>query len=593
MLLPTSNSSRHASLQPNADLNQAKDIDQRVRYTLLRIYSKYEPVLLSGYLLFVFMIVQITWHTAEIRTTLIFWMVLNIIIVVHALWLGSRFKKHEHQYSPARWVRMRVYSSLAFGLLWGMGPALFMNHSDMTNLVTFSVLILGVLSASAYFLSIIPPLFHLFFVPVLLCYSCIVFWAEMHIIVAATILFLIFLTWMSHQIHRMMFAVYAARYENELLAESLRHEKEQVEKASRAKTRFLAAASHDLRQPLQAQRLFAEAIKARSQHTELSQLGSQLIESQHAMQLMLDELLDISRLDAGIVSPNLCGISLYALFIRLHADFTPLAESKGLTFHVHWPSNDALVHCDPALLDRILLNLLNNAIRYTHTGSVMLAARQRGQRWRIEVRDSGIGIPIHQQQDIFEEFRQLDNAARDRSKGLGLGLSIVQRLCQLLTYPLSLTSRPGKGSVFAIEIPIWEGPIIRDVETASSFTALAGLTALAIDDDQAIREALKASLQTFGIIVHTSANRDEAIQILGHHAPDVMIVDYRLPDFDNGLSVIESLRSNSNHEIPAILLTGDTAPEKLIELGKTECTVLHKPVSLNNLLQAIQESIPQ
>jgi len=572
------------------NISPSQDIDQRVRYTLLRVYSKYEPVLLFGYLLFVFVIVQITWHTAQLRTTLVFWLSLNIIIVAHALWLGLKFKKQAHQHSPERWLRMRIYSSLAFGLLWGVGPALFMNLSDMMNLVTFSILILGVLSSSAYFLSIIPPLFHLFFVPVLLCYSGIVFWEGMYIIAAATMLFLVFLTWMSHQIHRMMFAVYAARYENELLAESLRHEKEQVEKASRAKTRFLAAASHDLRQPLQAQRLFAEAIKARSQHTELSQLGSQLIESQHAMQLMLDELLDISRLDAGIVAPNLSAVSLYALFIRLHADFTPLAESKGLRFHLHWPPNDAVVHCDPSLLDRILLNLLNNAIRYTHTGSVMLAARQRGQRWRIEVRDSGIGIPIHQQQDIFEEFRQLDNAARDRSKGLGLGLSIVQRLCQLLTYPLSLTSRPGKGSVFAIKIPTWTGSVVNDVKTLPNFTALTGLTALAIDDDQAIREALKASLQTFGIIVHTAANRDEAIQILGHHAPDVMIVDYRLPDFDNGLSVIESLRSNSNHEIPAILLTGDTAPEKLIELGKTECTVLHKPVSLDSLLQAIQES---
>jgi len=536
-------------------------------------------------------IVQITWHTTELRTTLIFWLVLNIIIVAHALWLGLKFKKQAHLHSPERWVRMRIYSSLAFGLLWGMGPALFMNLSDMVNLVTFSVLILGVLSSSAYFLSIIPPLFYLFFVPVLLCYCAIVFWEGMYIIAAATMLFLAFLAWMSHQIHRMMFAVYAARYENELLAESLCHEKEQVEKASRAKTRFLAAASHDLRQPLQAQRLFAEAIKARSHNTALNQLGSQLIESQHAMQLMLDELLDISRLDAGIVAPNLSAVSLYAIFIRLHADFTPLAESRGLRFHLHWPPNDAVVHCDPGLLDRILLNLLNNAIRYTLTGSVMLAARQRGQRWRIEVRDSGIGIPINQQQDIFEEFRQLDNAARDRSRGLGLGLSIVQRLCQLLAYPLSLTSCPENGSVFAIEIPIWTGPVASDEKTSPNFTALAGLTALAIDDDQAIREALKASLQTFGVIVHTAANRDEAIQILKYHLPDVMIVDYRLSGFDNGLDVIESLRG-SNHEIPAILLTGDTAPEKLVELGKTKCTVLHKPISLNNLLQAILESIP-
>ena len=432
---------------------QSQDIHQRVRYTLLHVYSKYEPVLLFGYLLFVFVIVQITWHTTELRTTLIFWLVLNIIIVAHALWLGLKFKKQAHLHSPERWVRMRIYSSLAFGLLWGMGPALFMNLSDMVNLVTFSVLILGVLSSSAYFLSIIPPLFYLFFVPVLLCYCAIVFWEGMYIIAAATMLFLAFLAWMSHQIHRMMFAVYAARYENELLAESLCHEKEQVEKASRAKTRFLAAASHDLRQPLQAQRLFAEAIKARSHNTALNQLGSQLIESQHAMQLMLDELLDISRLDAGIVAPNLSAVSLYAIFIRLHADFTPLAESRGLRFHLHWPPNDAVVHCDPGLLDRILLNLLNNAVKFTDRGTVTLTAEVVSEELVVRVADTGIGIKSEDLRQLFQPFRQVDTGLTRQHEGTGLGLAICRRLAGLLGGVINAASDWGKGSVFTFTLP--------------------------------------------------------------------------------------------------------------------------------------------
>ncbi|PIQ34059.1 MAG: hypothetical protein CO186_08170 [Zetaproteobacteria bacterium CG_4_9_14_3_um_filter_49_83] len=567
------------------------DIENRVRYALLDIYTGQQPVLLSGYLLFVFVIAYMTRDVAELRSALLIWCGLNLAIVADVLRLVWLFKKNKHRFTAPAWVRVLIPRTLVFGLLWGVGPLLFMDVSSTHHMVTFSVLILGVLSASAYFLSIIPPLFHLFFVPSLMLYGSIVYVQGMYIVAAATMLFLFFLTWMAHKIHHMMYEVYVARFQNERLAQSLREEKERAEKANRAKTSFLAAASHDLRQPLQAQRLFAEAIHARTQEAELSELGEQILASQHAMQLMLDGLLDISRLDAGTVTPELHAVSLHGLFSSLSGDFSLLAEGKGLQFHMHWPPKETAIHSDPGLLESILRNLLNNALRYTRRGAIMLAARKRGQYWRIEVRDSGIGVPVVYQQEIFEEFRQLGNPERDRTKGLGLGLSIVQRLCRLLDYPLTLYSRPNRGSVFAIEVPALTRAIglIDEVVTDLDLTMLQGLFVLVIDDEQSIRQGLQASLQGYGIRVQAAANRREACAIVESAIPDIIITDYRLPENDNGVAVVESLCVMSKRHIPAILLTGDTSPERLQALQTTPWPMLHKPASINTLLHAIQD----
>jgi len=568
------------------------DIDNRVRYALLHIYTGQLPALLSGYLLYVFVIAYMTWDVAELRSALLIWCGLNVAIVADVLRLVWLFKKNELRFTAPAWVRVLIPRTLVFGLLWGVGPVLFMDVTNTHNLVTFSVLILGVLSASAYFLSIVPPMFHLFFVPSLMLYGNIVYGQGMYIVAAATMLFLLFLAWMAHQIHHLMHEVYRAHFENEQLAQSLQEEKERAEKASRAKTRFLAAASHDLRQPLQAQRLFTEAICARTQQSDLSTLGNQILASQHAMQLMLDGLLDISRLDAGTVEPNLHKVSLHELFFRLSADFSALAEEKGLQLYLHWPPKETALHCDLGLLESILRNLLNNAIRYTQQGGIMLAARKRGEHWRIEVRDSGIGIPLQQQQEVFEEFRQLENPERDRNKGLGLGLSIVQRLCRLLDYPLTLYSRPHKGSIFAITVPalLDSGVAIDEVVSDFDLPSLQGLSLLVIDDEQPIREGLKAVLQPYLFHVHDAAHRYEAIERVNAHRPDVIIVDYRLPDNDNGVAVIEALSVLSQHPIAAILLTGDTAPDRLQALQATNYQVVHKPASLNALLLAIHHA---
>jgi len=568
------------------------NIENRVRYALLHIYTSQLPALLSGYLLYVFVIVYMTWNVGELRVPLLIWCGLNLAIVADVMRLVWVFKKNERKYSASGWVRMLIPRTLVFGLLWGAAPGLFMNVHDVHNLVTFSVLILGVLSASAYFLSIVPPMFHLFFIPSLVMYASIVYAKGLYIVAAATFLFLLFLAWMAHQIHHMMYQVYQARFQNERLAQSLNEEKERVERASRAKTSFLAAASHDLRQPLQAQRLFTEAICARTQQSDLSALGDQILASQNAMQLMLDGLLDISRLDAGTVEPNLHKVSLHDLFFRLSADFSALAEEKGLQLHLHWPPKEATLHSDLGLLESILRNLLNNAIRYTQQGGVMLAARKRGQHWRIDVRDSGIGIPPQQQQEVFEEFRQLGNPERDRSKGLGLGLSIVQRLCRLLDYPLTLYSRPHKGSVFAITVPaLLDSAVVMDeVVSDVDLPSLQTLSLLVIDDEKPIREGLKAVLQPYVLQVDDASHRHEAIQRVNAHRPDVVIVDYRLPDNDNGVAVIEALSALNQAPIAAILLTGDTAPDRLQALQATSYQVLHKPASLNALLLAIHHA---
>ncbi len=567
------------------------DIDQKVRYALIRNYTEQLPLLLVGYLTIALLIVYSSWNnSSESQTVLVGWYALNVVMVIHVLWITRVYRYDEFKFSPAGWIRILIPDTLALGVLWGLTPVLFMDILDAHSVLTICVLTLGVLSAASYSLSIVPPLFYLFFTPVLMQLILEVYAEGLYIVVATTALFFLFLGWMSHKIFQMIYGVNAARFQSEALAESLREEKEMVERVSQAKTRFLAAASHDLRQPLQAQRMFAEAISARSQNSELNTLGNQIIESQRAMQSMLDALLDISRLDAGTVEPKPIEVKLNDLFHQLVCEFEPMAESKGLVLAVRWPPEHTMVRCDMGLVESILRNLLSNAICYTDTGTVMLAVRRRGSDWRLEVRDSGQGIALEQQQEIFEEFRQLGNPERDSSKGLGLGLSTVQRLCHLLSYPLTLYSRSGHGSVFAFLLPQITGDIVLRQETkvVLELESIPVMDVLVIDDERSVREGLLSALTSYGMNVRCASTREEAIKLVNERRPDVLSVDYRLRDEDTGAAVIMAIREHLGEDIPAVLLTGDTAPERLKQLQGSGCPVLHKPVAIKELLATMQ-----
>lgn len=363
----------------------------------------------------------------------------------------------------------------------------------------------------------------------------------------------------------------------------LRIKKEEAEKANFDKSRFLAAASHDLRQPMHALGLFVGELHSRLDTPEQRKIANKVEESVEALSSLLDSLLDISKLDAGIVTPQIQGVDIDALARRLVQDFVPVAQRKNITLHVRCVED--MVLSDPVLLERILLNLMSNAIRYTpQNGSVLLACRRRGDYLCIEVRDNGIGIPEEEQQNVFREFVQLANSARDRSKGIGLGLAIVDRLAKLLHHPLHLRSIPNGGSTFSVTVPrvfgveeLLADPGYVPVTAMPRHDKLDNLRVLVVDDDMLVRTSTAGILESWGCHVSVGESLEEVWKEFSESHFDLVICDYRLPD-GNGLQLADRIKEHCDILPSFILVSGDTSPEILQAVKDRGHYLLHKPV---------------
>lgn len=380
----------------------------------------------------------------------------------------------------------------------------------------------------------------------------------------------------------------------------LRLKKEQAENANDDKTRFLAAASHDLRQPMHALGLFVGELQTRLTTPEQRNIVGKVEESVAALSNLLDALLDISKLDAGVVKPNVSAFSIESLLNRIQQDYASLAQQKGITLKVL--VKHVIVHTDPLLLERILINLIANAIRYTPVGGkVLVACRNRGNQLRIEVRDNGIGIAPAEQQTIFREFVQLANKERDRSKGLGLGLAIVDRIVKLLHHDLELRSDTNRGSTFAVFVP-------RDVQSEvsldsslSEVTEVGGaypsayfenLTVLVVDDNSLVRKSTQGIAESWGCRVATAATLQEVKTVYPQSKFDLVICDYRLPD-GNGIQIADWINENTEHRPHFILISGDTSPDVLKSVNERGIQLLHKPVRPAKLRSLIQYLLNQ
>ena len=566
-------------------------LEQQVQQKLIQIYVSQVPMVILSYFFSVCLMFYVL-RECEQNSGLLLWFGLNIIISIVSYLMSRLYHAKPTLFSYQQWLIFFVVESLLAGILWGSASTLFIHPAHLLDLTLITILTLGVLSGALYGMSLLPPTYFFFLTPTILQFIFAVApESSLNILVVAATALGMMLAWLSYQLYKVNYETFFIRFQNERLSASLETEKEQIEQASHAKTQFLAAASHDLRQPLQAQRLFVEAIREKTDQADLKELSNYAIESQVSMQTMLDTLLEISRLDAGTVQPQFVVISLKDFFWSLSREFATSIENKGLHLTVHWPPSSAFIFSDRALLESILRNLLSNALRYTEQGHIMLAARQRGNHWRIEVRDSGIGIPTDKHQFIFEEFHQIDNPQRDQAKGLGLGLSIVHRLCKLMYYELDFRSCPNHGSTFAIHIPILDEPQEQPISNLTqelNLTNLQGVHVLVVDDDMAIRVGLKQSLSLYGLHITAAANIQSALSSAQTRKPDVVITDYRLAGSETGIQLIEQLQASINKALPAIILTGNTAPNQLQTLKSIHCAVLHKPVDVQLLLKSIQ-----
>ncbi|MFO1217109.1 MAG: ATP-binding protein [Burkholderiaceae bacterium] len=373
-------------------------------------------------------------------------------------------------------------------------------------------------------------------------------------------------------------------------AEAARRE---AELANRAKTQFFAAASHDLRQPLHALGLFAEALRQKSKDDETMHLINSINSSVDALDGLFGELLDITKIDAGGVEPRPTDFELDEVFRKLKLHFEPIAFEKGLA--LRFRGGRRFAYADPLLVERVLRNLTSNAIRYTDDGGVLVAARLRGGRLLLQVWDSGVGIPEADLERVFDEFVQLPGARATpgphQRKGLGLGLAIVQRLARLMNAPLALRSTPGRGSVFTLELPLGRAPSAASAPPVSP-RAL-GLTldkrlVVMVEDDPAVKSGLEVLLKSWGASV-IGFDTLQACQAWARAAepsmlqPDLIIADYRLESGHTGVEAIRALREMLDRPIPAIVVTGSVLSSHEREAHDHDFHLLLKPVVPNKL----------
>ena len=377
--------------------------------------------------------------------------------------------------------------------------------------------------------------------------------------------------------------------------EALKTAKDEAERVSAAKTRFLAAASHDLRQPLHAMELLVSALSGQPQSAEAQSILSNMRDSLTFARRMLDSLLDVSELEAGTITPHVEDLPLLPLLRRVHQQYLGIAGEKGIDLRLV-PTSLA-VRSDPGLLERILDNLVSNAVRYTDRGRVLIGCRRGfgrdgGAIW-LEVWDSGPGIPEAEQGRVFDDFYQLDGSAKDRGAGLGLGLGLVRRLACLLGHEVDLRSEPGRGSVFRVTLEPAAKAVAGEAAAADGSAdadGQGGATIMIIEDDDMVLNAMRIVLESWGyrVLALASAEAARAVQSV----PDLVIADYRLPGGETGDQAIQDLRTRTGRDLPGIIVTGEVIPPGWAEFSDRNLHVMKKPVrpaKLRALIRHLQQ----
>jgi PAS domain S-box-containing protein len=367
--------------------------------------------------------------------------------------------------------------------------------------------------------------------------------------------------------------------------------KEFAESATAAKSRFLAAASHDLRQPLQSASMYLATLARQLDKSDSAEeLCDMAAKSLAVMGRLLDALLDITQLDTGAIAPERKNVAIRKILDSIVISTQQQAERKGLKFSCEYQDN--VVYTDPVLLERIVENFVGNAIRYTEQGEIKLTCSVNENQVLIAVSDTGVGIPLDKRDEVFEEYYQLGNDTRDRNRGLGLGLSIVKRIARLLDYPLDVSSEFGQGSTFSVTVPLGETISIDVPEPQVSETQkVCKPIILLVDDDESVLKSTERLLTTYDMVVHSAVNGDDALaMIAGGLDPDFLISDFRLPQYD-GIELIERIRVKLSRTIATVMMTGDTSTPRIKQAQLANFTVLNKPVDVPLLLRLIADSV--
>ena len=490
-----------------------------------------------------------------------------------------------------RWGRRWAAGSTIAGALWGAAGVLWFAHGDIGHQALLIVCLFGVIMGGINLTSVYKPTLYGFVLPTLapLILRVALEGDQLHGFIAIVLLVVLaFILRFGHNLNNLMTQSLAIRYENIDLIDLLQAQtaaadraRGMAEAANRGKTQFLAAASHDLRQPLHAVGLFAAALSARVHDGRVRNLVNSINASVEALERLFSALMDVSKLDAGAVAPKRTAFPLTPLFERVENEFGPLAAAKGL--RLAFVPTGLWIDSDPVLFERILANFVSNAVRYTASGGVVFGARRRDRCVVIEVWDSGIGIPAAEREHIFEEFYQVGNSGRHSSKGMGLGLAIVRRLAMLLDHPVRIDTKPGRGSRFSVAVPCVAAAPPRSaapLELSQRATTLAGARIAVIDDEAIVVEGMQALFAAWESAVVGAASGEAMLAALGESGeyPDLVIADYRLAGDELGTDVVARLRHELGWAVPALLISGDSSTATLDVLRASGLEFLLKPV---------------
>jgi signal transduction histidine kinase/CheY-like chemotaxis protein len=517
-------------------------------------------------------------------------------ILVNQSWRYELSRRYRRAAPPPadleRWARAWTLGSTVAGALWGVAGVRWFASGDIGHQALLIVCLFGVIMGGINLTAVYKPTLYGFSLAALapLIARVALEGDAIHGFIAAVLaVVLCFILRFGHNLSDLMAESLAMRYENvdligELKAQTAAADRARAtaEAANRGKTQFLAAASHDLRQPLHAMGLFAAALSARAHDVQARHLVSSINASVEALERLFSAVMDISRLDAGAIAPKRSAFALAPMFERLRREFAPLASAKGLRLTV-MPTR-AWVESDPVLLERIIANLASNAVRYTDRGGAVIGARRRGDAIRLETWDSGIGIPEHERDRIFEEFYQIGAGARRGGKGIGLGLAIIRRLAALLEHTVSVRSRLGKGSCFAIEVrramPSAVSTATMPQTDAMETPPLSSACVAVVDDEEIVLQGMRALFAAWGADVIAATSCAALIEALGEAQtyPDLIVADYRIAAHETGVDAIARLRGELGKRIPALLISGDSSAGTLEILRLSGIDFMLKPV---------------
>ncbi len=566
-------------------------LDDKVHHEQIRLIYNQGPVLVLGATLCAVMMTLFLWLQLP-RTVLLLWL---LFVTAGAIVRLATFRIYRGA-APARrrlsvWGPLFWGGSLLAGLIWGTWPLLFYHLYSTEHLLLISTIFAGMVAVSAGSGTIYLPSFSAFSTPMMLPLSSKHLLSGNDTLAVTGVLMLMFLAvnwFLAARGNQQFRELIRARYENHELMMRLEAEKAIAERAVIAKSRFLAAASHDLRQPLHAMGLFIGALRNRESDPAQLEIIDDMARSSQALNSLFSSLLDMSRLDAGIIVVDTTHVRVRTLFEGLRAQFKQQASEKGIDLIIC--ATEEAVWTDAVLFERVLRNLISNALQYTRQGCVRLSCQRAGESTvLVTLSDTGIGIPSAARDDVFSEYFQLNNPERDRDKGLGLGLSIVQRLCRLLEVELCLESIEGQGTRFDLKVPVGRMPPVVDAESPEFESDLGGCTIMAIDDEQQVLDSMRHVLEQWGCEVWLARSAKEALGVIStrHAIPDIILSDYRLHGDENGVDAIAAIREFLECDVPAVIITGDTTKEGLADVIDNRLRILLKPLRAQELRKVL------